>query len=247
MPSTMKMGGKTRSLMGHTIRRRMKTNAAPTIRRIGSEWARRWNAGELHGVVAAYFEDAVYLPPSLQSRSLERCHSRVCENETPGVRLAFAVKYIKQQEPIPWDVGMYRMTIPQNDGTRREDHGKYLTVWRCVGNSWLIVADSWPSDLPPSACCLVPVWSCFSARSIRVSMREYGILERRRGGIMELILTAEEQELLRAILEQRHQELLKEIAHTDHREFKQALRKNEKLLVSMLGRVRGAAVQELRP
>jgi len=64
---------------------------------------------------------------------------------------------------------------------------------------------------------------------------------------MELILTAEEQELLRAILEQRHQELLKEIAHTDHREFKQALRKNEKLLVSMLGRMRGAAVQELRP
>jgi hypothetical protein len=40
---------------------------------------------------------------------------------------------------------------------------------------------------------------------------------------------------------------LKEIAHTDHREFKQALRKNEKLLVSMLGRVRGAAVHELRP
>jgi len=63
---------------------------------------------------------------------------------------------------------------------------------------------------------------------------------------MELTLNTEEQELLVSILEQRHQELLKEISHTDHREFKQALRKKEKLLDSMLSRLRGAAVQELR-
>lgn len=59
---------------------------------------------------------------------------------------------------------------------------------------------------------------------------------------MELTLNTEEQQLLLSILEQRHQELLKEIAHTDHREFKQGLRKNEKLLDSMLSRLRGAAV-----
>ena len=63
---------------------------------------------------------------------------------------------------------------------------------------------------------------------------------------MELILSTEEQELLLSILEQRHRELLKEIAHTDHHEFKQGLRKNEKLLDSMVSRLRGAAGQELR-
>ena len=63
---------------------------------------------------------------------------------------------------------------------------------------------------------------------------------------MELILNTEEQELLQHILEQRHRELLKEIAHTDHHEFKQGLRKSEKLLDSMLSRLRGAPVQELR-
>ncbi len=62
---------------------------------------------------------------------------------------------------------------------------------------------------------------------------------------MELILSTEEQELLLVILEQRHRELLKEIAHTDHREFKQELRKNERLLDAMLGRLQGAPVQEL--
>ena len=63
---------------------------------------------------------------------------------------------------------------------------------------------------------------------------------------MELILNTEEQELLLAILEQRHRELLKEITHTDHHKFRQTLRKNERLLDSVLGRLRGAAVQEIR-
>jgi len=62
---------------------------------------------------------------------------------------------------------------------------------------------------------------------------------------MELTLKAEERELLLSILQQRHREMLKEIAHTDHREFKQGLRKNERLLESLLGRLRRAAVQEL--
>ncbi len=63
---------------------------------------------------------------------------------------------------------------------------------------------------------------------------------------MELILTTEEQELLSTILGQRHRELLKEIAHTDHRECRQALRKNEKLIESMLSHLHGAPVQEIR-
>lgn len=58
---------------------------------------------------------------------------------------------------------------------------------------------------------------------------------------MELILNAEEQELLLSILEQRHQELLKEIWHTDHREFKELLRRQEKLLESMLSRLQREA------
>ena len=62
---------------------------------------------------------------------------------------------------------------------------------------------------------------------------------------MELILSSEEQALLLSMLEQRQRELLKEISHTDHYEFRQGLRKNEKLLDSMLRRLRGAAVQEL--
>jgi hypothetical protein len=62
---------------------------------------------------------------------------------------------------------------------------------------------------------------------------------------MELTLTVEEQELLVNILEQRHRELLKEISHTDHNDFKKALRINEKLIESVLNRLRVESSQEL--
>ena len=62
---------------------------------------------------------------------------------------------------------------------------------------------------------------------------------------MELTLNTEEQKLLLSIIDRRYQELLNEIVHTDNREFKQELRKDEKLLDSLLSRVRAVAVQEI--
>ena len=136
MPSTArKRSRKTKSKVGRTARRSVKTNAASTIRRIGDEWARHWNAGQLEGVVAVYAEDAVYLPPhheAVHGRDAIRAYLRTPLNHDVS-DLAFVVTYIKQQGTIAWDVGTYRMTIPENDGTKREDHGKYLTVWRRAG------------------------------------------------------------------------------------------------------------------
>jgi hypothetical protein len=51
---------------------------------------------------------------------------------------------------------------------------------------------------------------------------------------MELVLTAEDRELLLELLERRLRELQKEISHTDHREFKALLRSKEKKIESML-------------
>jgi uncharacterized protein (TIGR02246 family) len=127
-------------------------NAAKMIQQIGNAWAQHWNAGDLDEVVAAYATDAVYLPPHH-----EAVHGRADIHEylrgplSHGVSgLMFDVTYIKQAGNVAWDVGTYRMHVPQSDGTKKEDHGKYLTVWKRVGGKWLITADAWSSDLPPS-------------------------------------------------------------------------------------------------
>jgi uncharacterized protein (TIGR02246 family) len=151
--SVKKRSRRAKSRVRRTVPRKGQVSAAATIRRIGDDWARHWNAGELEGVVAAYAEDAVYLPPhhgAVHGRDAIREYLKAPLGH--GVSdLAFEVTYIKQQGPIAWDVGTYRMTIPQNDGTKKEDRGKYLSVWRRVGKNWLIAADAWSSDLPQSA------------------------------------------------------------------------------------------------
>jgi uncharacterized protein (TIGR02246 family) len=132
---------------------RSKAQATAAIRNISEEWARHWNAGDADGVAALYAEDAVYLPPhheAVRGRDAIREYLR-----TPlahGISdLLFEVTYIKRQGVTAWDVGTYRMKIPQRDGTTKEDRGKYLSVWRLIGKNWLLVADAWSSDLPPSA------------------------------------------------------------------------------------------------
>ncbi len=57
---------------------------------------------------------------------------------------------------------------------------------------------------------------------------------------MELRLTEEEREFLMDVLGQHQHELLREISRTHHHEFKLTLKKNERLLESVLSRLEAA-------
>jgi chromosome condensin MukBEF complex kleisin-like MukF subunit len=55
---------------------------------------------------------------------------------------------------------------------------------------------------------------------------------------MELTLTTDERELLMEILEERQRELLREISRSNHHQFRTALKKNERLLETLIGKLR---------
>ena len=124
--------------------------SADIIRKIGNQWAANWNAGDLEKLVETYAPDAVYLPPHHEAvHGRDAIHKYLEMPLHQGVSdLAFDVTYIKQSGNFAWDVGTYRMSVPQPDGTKKEDHGKYLTVWKRTANKWFITADSWSSDAP---------------------------------------------------------------------------------------------------
>jgi len=150
----MKAKSKKRSLRKSARSNRKPARAATAATRIlqiGNDWAQNWNAGDLEKVVAVYAPDAVYLPPhheAVHGRAAIREYLQGPRNH--GVSdLAFDVTYIRQSGDMAWDVGTYRMSVPQSGGMRQEDHGKYLTVWKRAGTKWLITADAWSSDLPP--------------------------------------------------------------------------------------------------
>jgi uncharacterized protein (TIGR02246 family) len=119
------------------------------IRKAGEEWARYWNERQADKLAELYAEDAVYLPPhhaAVHGRGAIRKYL-----ETPlahgYTNLKFDVTYIRQTGDLAYDVGNYTMNLP-DPGSRREDRGKYLTVWRRRGDGWHIMADAWSSDLP---------------------------------------------------------------------------------------------------
>jgi uncharacterized protein (TIGR02246 family) len=126
-------------------------DAEAIIRNYGQEWAKHWNAKDLDKVVEAYASDAVYLPPHHAA-----VHGRDAIREyfkgplAHGVaELNYEVTYIRQSGDLAYDVGRYSMMVPQKDGSRRPDRGKYLVVWKRQPNGdWKIAADSWSSDLP---------------------------------------------------------------------------------------------------
>jgi uncharacterized protein (TIGR02246 family) len=122
------------------------------ISQIGQQWARHWNASELDQLIRFYAPDAVYMPPHHAA-----IHGRDAIQEylqaplRHGVRnLTYDVTYIKHSGDLAYDVGHYTMTMP-GEGGKRQDRGKYLTVWRRQpSGEWLIAADTWSSDLPAS-------------------------------------------------------------------------------------------------
>ena len=103
-----------------------------------------------------------WLPLTLRTQYIFRCITRPCTGGIPfeiicGYHAATVsptshstLPNIKQSGDVAWDVGTYRMSVPQNDGTMRQDHVKYLTVWKRAGKNWLIAADPWSSDLTPA-------------------------------------------------------------------------------------------------
>jgi hypothetical protein len=62
---------------------------------------------------------------------------------------------------------------------------------------------------------------------------------------MEISFTPEERELLIDVLEERERELLREISRATHNEFKVVLKKNEKLLQSVISKLQAADSEQL--
>ena len=61
---------------------------------------------------------------------------------------------------------------------------------------------------------------------------------------MDLSLNSEERELLLELLEERQRVMLREISRADHYEFRESLKKNERVLESVIARLRSMPLHE---
>jgi ketosteroid isomerase-like protein len=71
---------------------------------------------------------------------------------TPGFNLTFNPEQIvlSSSGDMALDRGTYQLMIAPS-GRAQNDTGKYVVVWRKIGNEWKAAADIFNSDRPPAA------------------------------------------------------------------------------------------------
>jgi uncharacterized protein (TIGR02246 family) len=125
------------------------SRAEAAVRKLMQDWAQACNTKQLDDLVDLYGTDALVLRPNV-----------------PAVRGASAIREFffalldsgfgdVEIEPlrtevvgdVAYEAGRCTMLIPVAVSKRREERGKYLTVFARQSGEWKIVTDSWSSDL----------------------------------------------------------------------------------------------------
>ena len=102
------------------------------ICRMSEEWIGLWNSGQLDQVVDLYTRVALSLPAHANP-----IHGRknIREFLRESMRLGatdftLRIDFIQRAGNLAYDVGHYSIRLPQPDGTKKLDQGRYLVVWQ---------------------------------------------------------------------------------------------------------------------
>jgi uncharacterized protein (TIGR02246 family) len=119
------------------------------IRNLSQDFVTAFNTGNYDQAAALFAPDGAYLAPhhdpAYGPKAVERLLHEFGEAGYQDLRLeTIRVEY---SADMALEVGRYTVAIRQPDGTLQADRGKYVKAWRRLG-VWLMVADSWSSNLP---------------------------------------------------------------------------------------------------
>jgi ketosteroid isomerase-like protein len=124
---------------------------AQAIRSIDSTAIQALAAKDLTGITSIYAEDAVFMPPNTPQAATAADISaewgRYLQANLSGSWEATKVE-VAQSGDLAYSVGTYRVSMDAPNGTRVDDEGKYVAVWKKVAGQWKMVADSYNSNLP---------------------------------------------------------------------------------------------------
>ncbi|MGA8273449.1 MAG: nuclear transport factor 2 family protein [Candidatus Sulfotelmatobacter sp.] len=119
------------------------------IRNLSQDFVTAFNTGNYDQAAALFAPDGAYLAPhhdpAYGPKAVERLLHEFGDAGYQDLRLeTIRVEY---SADMALEVGRYTVAIRRPDGTIQADRGKYVKAWRRLG-VWLMVADSWSSNLP---------------------------------------------------------------------------------------------------
>ena len=123
------------------------------IRAQVDRWGQLVKAKDAASIAALYAEDGAVMPPNAPIGKGRAAIQQTWASmmQTPGFDLAIVPEEIivSSSGDMALDRGTYRLTVAPG-GTTQTDTGKYVVVWRKVGDEWKAAADIFNSDLPAS-------------------------------------------------------------------------------------------------
>jgi uncharacterized protein (TIGR02246 family) len=121
------------------------------IRNLAQDFVTSFNTGNYDQAAALFAPDGAFMAPHYDPaygpKAVERLLHQFGDAGYQDLRLETV--RVESSGDLALEIGRYTVTINQADGTVRADRGKYVKAWRRLG-AWLIVADSWNSNLPPA-------------------------------------------------------------------------------------------------
>jgi len=120
-----------------------------TIRGLTQDYCTAFNTGNYDQVAALFASDGLYMAPHREPaqgpKAIEWLLLQFSERGYQDLRLE--TSRVDYAGDIAVEIGRYTIAIHQPDGTTIADRGKFVHAWRRLG-AWLLVADSWSSNLP---------------------------------------------------------------------------------------------------
>lgn len=127
------------------------TQDAADIRTLDTKWVTTAQSKDVNAWLAFYSDDVALLPPN-DKTTIGREAARKSISELlslPHLVISWNTTKSDVSGDLGYLVGAYTLAFDGPNGTRINDTGKTLSIWkRQADGSWKCVADTWSSDAP---------------------------------------------------------------------------------------------------
>ena len=125
------------------------SDADAAIRAGSQQWSAAWNAGDAAAITALYAKDAVVMAPGTEPAT---GHEAIEEGFRQGLEAApgsqIIIETLEVMAANDWAVEVGTSVTNAADGAHL-DHGRYVAVWKKVGDKWMLYRDIWNSSMSP--------------------------------------------------------------------------------------------------
>jgi len=125
--------------------------ARETIEKGAVAWAAAFNAGDAAGVAALFSENAMLLPPDTKQIKGRQAIQETIQNwiDDGSNNIRFNLIEIEVSGDLGYEIGLYSVDYPADNGQMATATGDYLVVWKREADGvWRYYRDTW-NDTPP--------------------------------------------------------------------------------------------------